>query len=74
MPAFRSDQHQHINDSILFTFYLLPVLHPDDIAFAVKDQHIIIVGAEDNLLKGASAQAVQCANIRYNFPETTGLF
>lgn len=45
-----------------------------DIAFAVKDQHIIIVGAEDNLLKGASAQAVQCANIRYNFPETTGLF
>ncbi|TNG94927.1 N-acetyl-gamma-glutamyl-phosphate reductase [Pasteurellaceae bacterium USgator11] len=45
-----------------------------DIAFAVKDQHIIIVGAEDNLLKGASAQAVQCANIRYNFPETAGLF
>ncbi|MGR6980726.1 N-acetyl-gamma-glutamyl-phosphate reductase [Testudinibacter sp. P27/CKL/0425] len=45
-----------------------------DIAFAVKDSHIIIVGAEDNLLKGASAQAVQCANIRYNFPETLGLF
>ncbi|SMB90606.1 N-acetyl-gamma-glutamyl-phosphate reductase [Pasteurella testudinis DSM 23072] len=45
-----------------------------DIAFAIKDQHIIIVGAEDNLLKGASAQAVQCANIRYNFPETSGLF
>lgn len=45
-----------------------------DIAFAVKDRHIIIVGAEDNLLKGASAQAVQCANIRYNFPETLGLF
>lgn len=44
-----------------------------DIGFAMKNNHIILVGAEDNLLKGASAQAVQCANIRYGFDETTGL-
>ncbi|GJH41853.1 N-acetyl-gamma-glutamyl-phosphate reductase [Pasteurella canis] len=44
-----------------------------DIGFATKDGYIIIIGAEDNLLKGAAAQAVQCANIRYNFPETLGL-
>lgn len=44
-----------------------------DIGFATKNNHIIIVGAEDNLLKGAAAQAVQCANIRYRFPETLGL-
>ncbi len=45
-----------------------------DIGFATKNGHIIIVGAEDNLLKGASAQAVQCANIRFGFDETLGLF
>ncbi|MFZ7136699.1 N-acetyl-gamma-glutamyl-phosphate reductase [Avibacterium avium] len=44
-----------------------------DIGFAVKNGYIIIVGAEDNLLKGAAAQAVQCANIRYGFAETLGL-
>lgn len=44
-----------------------------DIGFATKNGHIIIVGAEDNLLKGAAAQAVQCANIRYGFNEVLGL-
>lgn len=44
-----------------------------DIGFATKNGHIIIVGAEDNLLKGAAAQAVQCANIRYGYVETAGL-
>lgn len=44
-----------------------------DIGFATKNGHIIIVGAEDNLLKGAAAQAVQCANIRYGFDEVSGL-
>ncbi|MDU1611280.1 MAG: N-acetyl-gamma-glutamyl-phosphate reductase, partial [Enterobacter sp.] len=28
---------------------------------------------EDNLLKGAAAQAMQCANIRFGFPETQAL-
>ena len=44
-----------------------------DIGFATKNGHIIIIGAEDNLLKGAAAQAVQCANIRFGFNETAGL-
>ncbi|HEY1843604.1 MAG TPA: N-acetyl-gamma-glutamyl-phosphate reductase [Buttiauxella sp.] len=44
-----------------------------DIGFAVQDQHLIVVAAEDNLLKGASAQAVQCLNIRFGFAETQSL-
>ena len=44
-----------------------------DIGFAVQDEHIIVVAAEDNLLKGAAAQAVQCANIRFGFAETQSL-
>jgi N-acetyl-gamma-glutamyl-phosphate reductase len=41
----------------------------------VKDfgQTIIAISAIDNLLKGASAQAVQNMNIMCNFPETAGL-
>ena len=34
---------------------------------------IIVISAIDNLLKGASSQAVQNMNIMYKFPETTGL-
>ncbi|MGA8119188.1 N-acetyl-gamma-glutamyl-phosphate reductase [Rouxiella badensis] len=44
-----------------------------DIGYAVQGEHVIIVAAEDNLLKGASAQAVQCLNLRFGFPETTSL-
>ncbi|MDR0219698.1 MAG: N-acetyl-gamma-glutamyl-phosphate reductase [Enterobacteriaceae bacterium] len=44
-----------------------------DIGFAVEGQHLIIVGAEDNLLKGAAAQAVQCMNIRFGYEETQAL-
>ncbi len=44
-----------------------------DIGFAVQGEHVIIVAVEDNLLKGASAQAVQCLNLRFGFPETTSL-
>lgn len=41
----------------------------------VKDlgDKIIIISAIDNLLKGASGQAVQNMNIMYGFPETLGL-
>ncbi len=31
------------------------------------------IGVLDNLMKGASGMAVQCANIAFGFPETTGL-
>ena len=44
-----------------------------DIGFAVQDEHLIVVAAEDNLLKGAASQAVQCLNIRFGFAETQSL-
>jgi len=44
-----------------------------DIGFAVQGEHLIVVAAEDNLLKGAAAQAMQCANIRFGFPEAQSL-
>ncbi|ENO07212.1 N-acetyl-gamma-glutamyl-phosphate reductase [Escherichia coli O157:H43 str. T22] len=31
------------------------------------------MATEDNLLKGAAAQAVQCANIRFGYAETQSL-
>ena len=34
---------------------------------------IVATGAIDNLGKGAAGQAVQCANIVFGLPETTGL-
>jgi N-acetyl-gamma-glutamyl-phosphate reductase len=34
---------------------------------------LLVMSAEDNLLKGASGQAVQCMNILCGFPETAGL-
>lgn len=44
-----------------------------DIGFAVQGEHLIVVATEDNLLKGAAAQAVQCMNIRFGFAETLSL-
>ena len=45
------------------------------IALAVDEahNHAIVVVAIDNLLKGASGQAVQCMNLRLGFNETDGL-
>ena len=34
---------------------------------------LIVMSAEDNLVKGASGQAVQCMNIMCGWPETAGL-
>lgn len=44
-----------------------------DIGFAVDGRHLIVVAVEDNLLKGAAAQAVQCLNLRFGFNETQSL-
>lgn len=46
-----------------------------DIAWAVDEasHHLIVVSAIDNLMKGASGQAVQCMNIRLGVAETAGL-
>lgn len=35
---------------------------------------LIVLSAEDNLVKGASGQAVQCLNLICGLPETAGLF
>lgn len=44
-----------------------------DIGFQIQEKKIIIVGAIDNLMKGAAGQAVQNMNIMLGFDETTGL-
>lgn len=36
-------------------------------------RRVVTMGALDNLMKGASGQAVQAMNIRFGFPETAGL-
>ena len=38
-----------------------------------KDNKIIIISAIDNLIKGASGQAVQNMNVAFKFKETMGL-
>ncbi|CAL4318288.1 N-acetyl-gamma-glutamyl-phosphate reductase [Buchnera aphidicola] len=40
-----------------------------DIAFVLQDSYLIIITAEDNLLKGAATQAIQCFNIRFGFSQ-----
>lgn len=35
---------------------------------------VIVMSAEDNIVKGTSGQAIQCFNIMNAFPETSGLF
>lgn len=44
-----------------------------DIGFKLSGEHLILIAVEDNLLKGAAAQAVQCMNIRFGFDETLSL-
>jgi len=44
-----------------------------DIGIRDEDENMIIIAAIDNLLKGASGQAVQNMNIMYKFPEDSGL-
>lgn len=45
-----------------------------DIGFTTDGEDVVVIAAIDNLLKGASAQAVQILNLRMGFPETTALF
>ena len=44
-----------------------------DLHWQVEGDQLIIGSAIDNLLKGASAQAMQCININYGFDQTCGL-
>ncbi|WP_269537232.1 N-acetyl-gamma-glutamyl-phosphate reductase [Cerasicoccus fimbriatus] len=43
-------------------------------AYDARTGNVVITSAEDNLLKGASGQAVQLMNLWLGFPETAGLF
>jgi N-acetyl-gamma-glutamyl-phosphate reductase len=42
-------------------------------AFDERSRQLILMSAEDNLVKGASGQAVQNFNLSHGFPETAGL-
>jgi N-acetyl-gamma-glutamyl-phosphate reductase len=42
-------------------------------AFDERAGRLILMSAEDNLVKGASGQAVQNFNLVHGFPEDTGL-
>jgi LysW-gamma-L-alpha-aminoadipyl-6-phosphate/LysW-L-glutamyl-5-phosphate reductase len=46
-----------------------------DVGFASDPEHgrTVLLGALDNLGKGAAGAAVQCLNVRYGFAEATGL-
>lgn len=43
------------------------------VSYSERTNTILAIGAIDNLCKGASGQAVQCANIVFGFEENTGL-
>lgn len=44
-----------------------------DISWQIEDESIILFSTIDNLVKGASGQAIQNMNIRFGFSETLGL-
>ncbi|MBD3296117.1 MAG: N-acetyl-gamma-glutamyl-phosphate reductase, partial [Candidatus Omnitrophica bacterium] len=44
-----------------------------DIGFKITDGMLIIVSVIDNLIKGASGQAVQNMNLMFGLDETAGL-
>jgi len=45
-----------------------------DIHWQIDGEQVVIVSAIDNLLKGAAAQAMQAANVKFGVAETAGLF
>jgi N-acetyl-gamma-glutamyl-phosphate reductase len=44
-----------------------------DIGLHIEDDELFIFSVLDNLIKGASGQAIQNMNLRFNLPETAGL-
>ncbi|TEW54230.1 N-acetyl-gamma-glutamyl-phosphate reductase [Psychromonas sp. RZ22] len=44
-----------------------------DLGWAVDGQDLVVFSAIDNLLKGASSQAMQCINLRFGFDLTTSI-
>ena len=45
-----------------------------DVAWKVDEGDVTVYSALDNLVKGASGQALQCANVVFGIEESTGLF
>jgi N-acetyl-gamma-glutamyl-phosphate reductase len=45
-----------------------------DVAARVVKGRVVLFGALDNLLKGASTQAIQNMNLMFDLDETTGLY
>ena len=43
------------------------------VRFDTRTDTVIAIAAEDNLVKGASGQMIQAANVVLGLPETTGL-
>ncbi len=44
-----------------------------DIGFALDGDRLVVIGAIDNLMKGAAGQAVQAMNVMFGFDERKGL-
>ena len=44
-----------------------------DLGWAVDGEDLVVFSAIDNLLKGASSQAMQCINLRFGFDITTSI-
>ena len=44
-----------------------------DLYWQLYGEHLIIISAIDNLLKGAASQAIQCANLASGWPQQLGL-
>jgi len=85
---FNSDQAQSLYEEVYGNEPLVNVLPPGQQATLkhvvrtngaaisltpVTPRYLHITSVTDNLRKGASGQAVQCFNLMYGFPETTGL-
>lgn len=66
LPEGRLPELRHVQNSMLLLFGL----HPVD----PTSGRYIVVSALDNLLKGASGQAVQNMNLMLGIPETTALW
>ncbi len=45
----------------------------NDLGWKVQGDHVIVVSVIDNLLKGASSQAMQCLNLRFGYAPLTAL-
>jgi N-acetyl-gamma-glutamyl-phosphate reductase len=74
VQTYAGEPFVHVLDQPPHTKFALGTNHA--YVFPVVDtrtHRLIVVAAIDNLGKGASGQAIQCANLMYGLPETTGL-